>query len=211
MATPDQLARSLFPVGELTKDRVRDVAGRFGLRVATKPDSYDVCFIPDGDTAGYLAGRLPAVAGPIVDLAGRELGRHDGVWRFTIGQRRGLGLGTHERRFVVDLRPHTNTVVVGPRESLACRWIDLADVTWTVPEGPTADRSLSVQLRAHGRPLPARLEQRDGSWRVHLDEPAHGVARGQSAVLYDGGLCLGGGRISRADRPTLPSVDRLAG
>src|SRR5690606_30130839 len=94
VATPEQLAHSLFPVGELTKDEVRAIASERGLRVASKPDSYDVCFIPDGDTAGYLADRLPPAPGPIVDLDGRELGQHDGVWRFTVGQRRGLRLGT---------------------------------------------------------------------------------------------------------------------
>ncbi len=156
VATPDQLARSLFPVGELTKDRVRTLADELDLRVAGKPDSYDVCFIPDGDTAGYLAQRLPATPGPIVDLDGRELGQHDGVWHYTVGQRRGLRLGHHQRRFVVDLDASSNTVVVGPRDALACRWLDLDAPTWTVADGAPADRDgLTVQLRAHGRPLPA--------------------------------------------------------
>lgn len=208
VATAEQLAHSLFPVGELTKDRVREVADEHGLRVASKPDSYDICFVPDGDTAGYLADRLPAAPGPIVDLDGRELGRHDGVWHFTVGQRRGLRLGTHERRFVVDLDAARNTVVVGPREALACAWLDLDAPTWTRPDGaPTDVPGLAVQLRAHGRPLPARVEDRgDGAWRVHLDEPAHGVAVGQAAVLYDGDHCLGGGRITAAQRPVRTPV-----
>lgn len=203
VATPWQLARSLFPVGELTKDEVRTEAARFGLRVATKPDSYDVCFIPDGDTAGYLAGRLPVVTGPIVDVDGHGLGTHEGIWRFTVGQRRGLGLGSHQRQFVVDLDAATNTVVVGPRDALACRWLDLADPTWTTGAPPSSDTALTVQIRAHGRPLPARLDDRGGRWRVELAEPAHGVAIGQAAVLYDGDLCLGGGRIAAADRPAV--------
>jgi tRNA-uridine 2-sulfurtransferase len=203
VATPDQLARSLFPVGELTKAEVRAHAVDRGLRVADKPDSYDVCFIPDGDTAGYLADRLPVATGPIIDLDGTELGSHDGVWRFTVGQRRGLGLSSHQQHFVVDLDATANTVVVGPRDALACRWLDLAAPTWTTSGGAPVDHDdLVVQLRAHGRPLPARLEPRDGSWRIHLDEPAHGVAVGQAAVLYAGEYCLGGGRIAAAERPT---------
>ena len=202
VATPEQLARSVFPVGELTKDRVRAIAQERGLRASGKPDSYDVCFIPDGDTAGYLADRVPAAPGPIVDLDGHELGRHDGVWHYTVGQRRGLRLGHHERRFVVDLDATTNTVVVGPRDALACRWLDLDAPTWTTEDGaPVGAPGLTVQLRAHGRPLPARLTKVDGRWRVHLDEPAHGVAVGQAAVLYDGDHCLGGGRIVTAQRP----------
>jgi tRNA-uridine 2-sulfurtransferase len=210
VATPDQLAQSLFPVGELTKAEVRTHAVERGLRVADKPDSYDVCFIPDGDTAGYLADRLPAAPGPIVDLHGAEVGTHDGVWRFTIGQRRGLGLSSrsHRQHFVIDLDAVRNTVVVGPRDALACRWLDLAAPTWTTGDGALVDRDdLAVQLRAHGRPLPARLEPRDDGWRVYLDEPAHGIAVGQAAVLYAGDHCLGGGRIAAAERPArLPVI-----
>lgn len=204
VATPDQLARSLFPVGELTKAQVRAVAAERGLtRVADKPDSYEVCFVPDGDTASYLADRLPARPGPVVDLHGRVLGRHAGVWRYTIGQRRGLGLGTHERRFVVDLDATSNTVVVGPREALACTWLDLDTPAWATDAGaPIGREGLTLQLRAHGRAVPARVEPRPaGGLRVHLDEPAHGVAVGQAAVLYEGEVCLGGGRIAAAQRP----------
>ncbi len=206
VATAEQLAHSLFPVGELTKDEVRAAAAARGLRVADKPDSYDVCFIPDGDTAGYLADRLPRVRGDIVGLDGTRLGEHEGVWRFTVGQRRGLGLGTHERRFVVDLDPARNRVVVGPREALACRWVTLDDPTWTRRD-PTGATGLSVQIRAHGRPVPARLEDRgEDGLRAWFDEPVYGVARGQAAVVYHGDECLGGGRIARAERPALATA-----
>jgi tRNA-uridine 2-sulfurtransferase len=200
MATADELAHSRFPCGELTKDEVRAVAAERGLRVADKPDSYDVCFIPDGDTAGYLAGRLPEVTGEIVDLDGTVLGRHRGVWRFTVGQRRGLGLAHHERRFVVDLDATTNRVVVGPREALACRWLELDGASWIVGVAP--DGPVTVQVRAHGRPVAGRVV---GGDRVELDEAVHGVARGQAAVVYDatGEVCLGGGRIAAADRGAL--------
>jgi tRNA-uridine 2-sulfurtransferase len=120
-----------------------------------------------------------------------------------VGQRRGLGLGTHQRHFVVDLDATTNTVVVGPRDALACRWLDLAAPTWTTGAPPRPGADLTVQVRAHGRPLPAWLVDRGDGWRVDLGEPAHGVAVGQAAVLYDGDLCLGGGRIATADRSTV--------
>jgi len=210
VATAEQLARTLLPVGELTKDRVRGIATERGLRVADKPDSYDVCFIPDGDTAGYLAERVPAAPGPIVDLDGTPLGEHDGVWRFTVGQRRGLGLertpsspdGRVQRRFVVDVDPATRTVRTGPREALACRWAEVELPTWTTgerPEGP-----VRIQVRAHGRSVPGRVVDREGHGvRLELDEPVHGLALGQAAVVYDAAdaHCLGGGRVVRADRP----------
>jgi tRNA-uridine 2-sulfurtransferase len=201
MATQEQLDHTLLPVGELSKNEVRDLARRRGLRVAAKPDSYDVCFIPDGDTAGYLAGHLPAVPGPIVDVEGRVLGAHEGIWRFTVGQRRGLGLDHHERRFVVDLDAVRNTVVVGPRDALACRWADLDAATWIQgrpPEGP-----VRVQIRAHGATVPGRVVPTGEGVRLTLDVPVHGLAIGQAAVVYDEAdeVCLGGGRVTRAERP----------
>jgi tRNA-uridine 2-sulfurtransferase len=204
MATPDQLARTLLPVGELRKDEVRRLAGELGLRVADKPDSYDVCFIPDGDTAGYLAGRLPAAPGSIVELDGTVLGEHEGVWRYTVGQRRGLGLDHHERRFVVDVEADTATVVVGPRDALACRWAVLARPSWTTGAPPDGD--VRVQVRAHGASVRGRLAPSDeaGAVRVDLDEPVHGLAIGQAAAIYDASdeVCLGGGRVARAERPS---------
>ena len=203
MATPAQLAATLLPVGELTKEEVRARAAAAALRVADKPDSYDVCFIPDGDTAGWLGRELGERPGPVVDLDGTELGTHRGVWGVTVGQRRGLGLDHHERRFVVDVDADSATVVVGPRSALACRWVEVTSPTWTA--GPPADGALvRVQLRAHGATLPGRVRQLpSGRLRLELDEPAHGVAIGQAAVVYDAHdhACLGGGRITMADRP----------
>jgi tRNA-specific 2-thiouridylase len=216
VATPAQLARTLLPVGERTKADVREVARAAGFRVADKPDSYDVCFIPDGDTAGYLGARLPTRPGPIVDATdGAVLGTHDGVWRFTVGQRRGLGLtdappstpgGRPARRFVVDVDADSNRVLVGARELLACRWVELDAPSWTTGAAPTGP--VRVQVRAHGATVPGRVDP-DATGpgvRVVLDEPVHGVALGQAAVLYDEGdrHCLGGGRITHADRPALP-------
>jgi tRNA-uridine 2-sulfurtransferase len=201
VATPAQLDATLLPVGELDKDEVRRLAEDRGLRVAGKPDSYDVCFIPDGDTAGYLADRLPPAPGPIVDVDGTELGQHEGVWRYTVGQRRGLGLDHHERRFVVDVDAERTRVVVGPREALACRWVELASPTWTTGEAP--DGPVRVQVRAHGSSVPGRVVTAGATIRLELDEPVHGLALGQAAVTYDVAdrRCLGGGRVVRAERP----------
>jgi tRNA-uridine 2-sulfurtransferase len=142
-----------------------------------------VCFIPDGDTAGYLAGPAAPAPGPIVDLDGTELGRHDGVWRYTVGQRRGLGLDHHERRFVVDVDAERARVVVGPREALACRWVELTAPTWTTGEVP--DGPVRVQVRAHGSTVPGRVVTAGATIRLELDEPVHGLALGQAAVVYD--------------------------
>jgi tRNA-uridine 2-sulfurtransferase len=205
VATPRQLAATLLPVGELTKVEVRARAAAEGLRVAGKPDSSDICFIPDGDTTGWLGARLGKAVGPVVDLDGQVLGEHDGVWGVTVGQRRGLGLDHHERRFVVDVDADTATVVVGPRDALACRWVELPAVSWTVADAPVAGTTVRVQLRSHGATIPAVLERgQEGAFRLRLDAPAHGVALGQSAVVYDveDRVCLGGGRIGAAERPT---------
>lgn len=214
MATPAQLARTLLPVGEMAKPAIRALARELGLRVADKPDSYDVCFIPDGDTGRYLADRLPAAPGPIVDTDGRQVGQHDGTWRFTVGQRRGLRLtrstggASPERRFVVDVDPAASTVVVGPRDALACRWIEVDAPTWTVSSPPSG--RVHVQIRAHARAVSATLIG-DGPVRLELDEPVHGVALGQAAVVYDAAddRCLGGGTVTAADRPAgLPLAAR---
>ncbi len=233
VATAEQLAATLLPVGEHVKDEVRRLATAWNLRVADKPDSYDVCFIPDGDTAGYLATQLAPAPGPIVDVEGAEVGRHDGVWRYTVGQRRGLGLaGAHasgadrpEPRYVVEVDAASATVVVGARELLACRRIEVADPSWVAGRAPSGP--VRVQVRAHGASVPARVEAvlgdvpeavpGDGSEdgpgaavRLHLDVAVHGVATGQAAVVYDveDVHCLGGGRITGAQRPSIRERDR---
>jgi tRNA-uridine 2-sulfurtransferase len=203
MASEQQLAATLLPVGELTKAEVRARAQQAGMRVAAKPDSYDVCFIPDGDTAGWLAGQLGERPGPVVDVDGTHLGTHRGIWGVTVGQRRGLGLDHHERRFVVDVDATTDTVTVGPRSALACDWVDVAAPTWT-HRRPEPGEAVRVQLRAHGATTGARVVPGvAGEVRFEFDEPAFGLALGQAAVAYDldDHACLGGGRISGAHRP----------
>lgn len=200
MAQPEQLRHTLLPVGAYTKTEVRQIATEAGFRVAQKPDSYDICFIPDGDTVGYLEQRLSPSPGAIVDDDGTVLGAHEGVWRYTVGQRRGLGLDHHERRFVTDVDATTNTVTVGPREALACRWVSVANPQFTAT-APTAT-SLRVQIRAHGRAHAADVRRDGKTLHITFREPVYGVALGQAAVLYDtaNDECFGGGVITDADR-----------
>jgi tRNA-specific 2-thiouridylase len=191
-----QLRASMFPLGDSHKSQVRAEAADRGLRVADKPDSHDICFIPDGDTRGFLRDRLGGGEGPIVDaVSGRTLGTHGGAVGFTIGQRRGLHLhqpaADGAARYVVEVDVDRNTVVVGPPVLLRVSGFDVDRMRWT--GDPVGVGDVQVQIRAHGEAVPARLE---GS-RVALPQPLTGVAPGQIAVFYDSDLVLGSGRITR--------------
>ncbi len=199
----DQLAYSMFPLGGSIKDDVRTEAEQRGLLVASKPDSHDICFIPDGDTTGWLRERLGEQPGDIVDAeSGERLGSHQGTYGFTIGQRRGLALTTPaaegERRYVVDVDVATSTVFVGSAELLGIRVIDAIEPRWT--EVPIEDSwEGSVQVRAHGDALPATVTVAATAsgiaLRIELHEALRGVAPGQAAVLYDGTRVVGSGTI----------------
>jgi tRNA-specific 2-thiouridylase len=195
-----QLDRALFPLGGSTKDEVRAEAARRGLAVADKPDSNDVCFIPDGDTRAFLAGRLGPAPGSIVAEDGTPLGTHDGTYGFTIGQRKGLRVGAPagdgRPRYVLDIQPASRTVTVGPRESLDVRGIVAQRPVWTGCEPPGESRACLVQLRAHGEAHPATARLDGDLLLIRLQAPARGVARGQAAVLYDGDTVLGSGTIT---------------
>ncbi|MCC4267742.1 tRNA 2-thiouridine(34) synthase MnmA [Microbacterium schleiferi] len=198
----DQLAHCLFPLGSTpSKAVVRAEAEERGLTVAHKPDSHDICFIPDGDTKGWLAERVGVAEGPIVDRSGAQVGTHDGAHAYTVGQRRGLALGTPasdgKPRFVLEIRPVTNTVVVGPKEALATAEIAGSRVTWAGRAPDAASFACDVQIRAHADPVPARAEILDGEVVVTPDEPLDGVATGQTAVLYDGTRVIGQFTIDR--------------
>lgn len=199
----DQLAHSMFPLGDSLKDDVRAEARDRGLLVAEKPDSHDICFIPDGDTAGWLREQLGEKPGEIVDaLTGDRIGDHKGAYSYTIGQRRGLALTTPaeegERRYVVDVDVRTNTVFVGSADLLGIRTIEAVDPRWT-QQPWTSPFAAQVQVRAHGEPLRATvdIDQRgDGArWRITLHETLRGVAAGQAAVLFDGSRVLGSATI----------------
>jgi len=187
--TQERLRRSLFPLGDSTKDEVRAEASERGFAVAAKPDSHDICFIPDGDTAGFLARRLGARPGAIVDEQGAELGRHEGAHAFTVGQRRGLRLGRPAAdgrpRHVLRVSVAENVVVVGPRERLAVGSLRGRTPTWT--GRPVAGEWPGLaQVRAHGECVPARFAASGGGLSVRLDAPLLGVAPGQTVVAYDG-------------------------
>jgi tRNA-specific 2-thiouridylase len=202
--TGEQLARAMFPLGETTKDQVRKEAAERGLAVADKPDSHDVCFISDGDTRKFLRGQLGTVPGSIVDQGGQVVGHHDGSYGFTVGQRKGLRIGTPapdgRPRYVLDIEPVSNTVTVGPAEALGVDEIEAERPVWSGCHLPEEKLDCLVQLRAHGQVHQATAWLDAGTLRISLDEPARGVARGQAAVLYDGDSVLGSATITRAGR-----------
>ncbi|TYP85950.1 tRNA 2-thiouridine(34) synthase MnmA [Blastococcus xanthinilyticus] len=186
--TADQLAAAVFPLGGMTKDRVREIAAERGFAVATKADSHDICFIPDGDTRGFLARRLGSRPGPVVDAAtGATVGAHEGTYGFTVGQRRGLGVSTgdQEPRYVLGIEPVTRTVTIGTAELAGVDEITTAGATWT-SAAPALPLRAQVQLRAHGEPVPCEVVAgADGGLVIALDAVQRGVAAGQSAVLYE--------------------------
>jgi tRNA-uridine 2-sulfurtransferase len=202
--TRDQLRRAMFPLGGSHKQDVRAEAERRGLRVATKPDSHDICFIPDGDTAGWLRERLGTTTGEVVDHAtGAVLGTHQGAYGFTVGQRRGLRLGTPagdgRPRYVLDIEPVTGTVTVGPREELDVDRLEGIRPRWCGPV-PHGQVTGTVQLRAHGGEHRARVTVDGERVLVDLLDPAEGVAAGQAAVVYDGTRVVGSCTIASATR-----------
>jgi tRNA-specific 2-thiouridylase len=198
MLGPGELDHLRLPLGRLTKPEVRATAARLGLRTAAKPESFDVCFVPDGDTAGWLERRLGRRPGQVVDAGGQVLGGHQGAYRYTVGQRRGLGIAAPTPRYVLRVEPAAARVVVGDRSELAVRSVELEGATATdgrgLPPGPAR-----VRLRAHGQEARCRVvpgPEGSGRVRLDLDEPAAAVAPGQAGVLYDGDLVLGGGTVA---------------
>jgi len=182
-----ELSHALLPVGELTKAEVRAIASDLGLRTAAKPESMDVCFIARGDRTRFLTARTEARPGPVVDRAGTVLGSHDGVARFTIGQRRGHGVASGSPRYIVGLDASTATVTIGSHTDLLTHDITVRDLRFV--HEPPGERPLNVQTRAHGAALAGRLEDH----RVRLATPAPRVAPGQVVALYDHDQLVGGG------------------
>jgi tRNA-uridine 2-sulfurtransferase len=189
---PRFLDRLWFPLGEQTKDETRAQARGAGLAVAGRAESQEACFLAGGDYRDFLARHgLAPEEGPIVDAAGRELGRHDGFWRFTRGQRRGLGVATGEPLYALDTDARTNTVVVGPRDSLARTTVGVRSGRLFVP----VDR-VEAKLRYRSPSAPARVERFGDGFRLSLDRPVYGVAPGQTAVLYEDDVVVGAGMIA---------------
>jgi tRNA-specific 2-thiouridylase len=197
--TQEQLAGTVLPLGHLTKAQVRAEAARRGLAVADKPDSHDVCFIADGDTAGFLRERLGSQPGPVVDaVTGAVVGAHDGAYGFTVGQRRGLALDVPapdgRPRYVLGLQPVSRTVTVGPREALAVDEVRAQRARWL--DARPLPHSAAVQLQAHGRPSPCEVHADGDGWRLVLHAPVPRPAPGQAAVLYDGDRVLGSATVA---------------
>jgi tRNA-uridine 2-sulfurtransferase len=214
----DQLEHARFPLGELTKPEVREIARSLGLVTADKPESQEICFVPGGDYRDALrerAGWVPE-AGPMTDRDGTLLGEHHGVAAYTIGQRQGLGVALGEPRYVSRIDPLSNTITLGRREDLETRTIELERGTFVAGHAPRGTEPFRAEVRirhrttpiaATVRPRPAVVPTADGSraaggrpgsnWLVETDTPVWAAAPGQAAVLYDGEVVLGGGRIAR--------------
>ena len=196
----DQLEHARFPLGELTKPEVREVARGLGLATADKPESQEICFVPGGDYRDALrdrAGWSPA-PGPIVDLDGERVGEHGGSAGFTVGQRQGLGVALGAPRYVSRIDPLTNTITLGRREDLETRTVELERATFVAGAAPGRTFRASVRIRHRATPIPATVRVRAGRrLTVTTDEPVWAAAPGQAAVLYDGDEVLGGGRIGR--------------
>jgi tRNA-uridine 2-sulfurtransferase len=199
--TQEQLAWCRFPVGGLTKPEVREIARRADLRVAEKPESMEICFVPTGDYRRVLEERAPGSLreGDIVDEDGNALGRHGGFQGFTIGQRKGLKLAMAEPTYVTGLDPGQNRVIVGPREALAREELIAEKVVWGSRVAPAVGDKIpcAVQIRHRHTPVPATAEvEADGRVRVRFDRPVDAIAAGQAVALYDGEYVLAGGFIA---------------
>lgn len=207
----DELSRVILPLGDvISKTEVREEAERRGLGVSNKPDSYDICFIPDGDTQGFLRARLGESTGNIVDPEGNVLGTHRGYYEYTVGQRKGLGIDRPAEdgkpRYVLETRPATNEVVVGSATLLSIDTVMAKELTWLASDdagavistdwqemGTDDDQCLYAQMRAHGRPIPVvglTVESQAGTLEITLAEMVRGIAAGQSLVVYRGNRVL---------------------
>lgn len=198
--TPAQLERLRLPIGGYAKPEVREMARRFGLPVADKPDSQEICFVPSGHYADLVAARRPDAArpGPILNQAGAVVGAHAGIGRYTVGQRRGLGVRGTGPHYVVDVDPARNTLIVGGPEALLRRYVLVDRVNWIVPPPPPEE--VTVRVRHAAADVPARLLlDGDGRVAVEFETPQRAAAPGQAVAFYDGVRVLGGGIIEREE------------
>jgi tRNA-specific 2-thiouridylase len=191
----DLLEAVRFPLGDLHKEEVRALARDAGIRTWDKPDSHEICFVPDGDHRAFVERRGGAgPAGVVLDEDGHALGPHEGTHHFTIGQRKGVPGRDGRKRFVIHIEPDTGAVHTGPRERLRRDEIEIADVRW-LERVPASGSPCQVQIRHRARPVPARVTAGAGTARVVFDEPVFGASPGQAAVIYDGDVVMGGGWI----------------
>jgi len=199
------LPRVRFPLGSLTKEEVRAHASRLALTVWDKPESQDLCFVPDGDYAGFATKKLGETRGTahgaFVDLAGRTIGEHEGILHYTVGQRRGLGIAASERLYVIDIDAPGNTVTLGPRAALDCDGLVTGPMNWLLPAPPADGTRVTARIRYGHAGADAVIHVREaGAVEVRFDVPQPAVAPGQSCVLYDGERCLGGAPIASSIR-----------
>ena len=196
--TQELLAHTLFPLGELTKKEAREIAEKHGFVNANKPDSQDICFVPDGDYATVvekITGRTPE-PGDFVDKEGNVIGQHKGIINYTIGQRKGLGLAMGHPVFVCGICPENNTVVIGENEDLMKRGVLVKDFNWISGKTPAEPMRCTAKTRYRMKDQPATIYPMEGGGaRIVFDEPQRAITRGQSAVAYDGDVVLGGGVI----------------
>ncbi|WP_025898323.1 tRNA 2-thiouridine(34) synthase MnmA [Sneathiella glossodoripedis] len=203
--TQEQADYLRFPLGGLTKDETRALADKYNLAVAAKPESQDICFVPNGNYASVIERIRPGAGrkGDIVDLSGKVLGEHNGIINYTIGQRRGLGIAVGDPLYVVRLDPEGNRVVVGPREALLVSKLSLREMNW-IGDSPLDDAGTDVMIKVRSTqdPFPATVYGAANGWaEVHLPEPEAGVSAGQACVMYDGDRLLGGGWIAGTEAP----------
>lgn len=209
MLRQQELARIMFPLGDLHKARVRDMAAERGLVTANRPESQDICFVPDNDYRQFLRQEVPDVftPGPIIDQQGREIGQHQGLPQYTVGQRKGLGVQTGQAVFVTEIDPLRNALIVGPVEAAQRRQCEVKDVTFIGGEWPTAPFDCLVQVRIHSAPVAARIvplahEHEQARARIEFAQPQRAITPGQAAVFYHGDTVLGGGAIVRSEDET---------
>ncbi len=200
--TQEQLSRTLFPLGGLQKTEVREIAQRYGLALADKPDSQEICFVPGGDYKrfidAYLAEEgemLPDTAGELVTTAGQVIGRHAGIHNFTIGQRKGLGVATGAPLYVVEIKGHARQVVVGGGDELYSRTLRARDMNWIAVDGLTGPTRALAKIRNKHEAAPAVVEPAGNEVLVTFDEPQRAITPGQAVVFYDGEVVVGGGWI----------------
>ena len=205
-----QLSRLLFPIGHHRKEEVRRLAAEMGLPVADKPDSADICFIPDNDYRSFIAGRLAQSEGEIRDAGGRVVGRHRGVAAFTVGQRRGLGVALGEKRFVTAIDPGRSLVTIGSEEDLLADQLWAEDVNWVAGEPPPAGTAVEAKIRYRTPAAPAEVYPEGDGARVSFRRPQRAITPGQAVVFYQGEEVLGGGVIARTqDRGQPDESERL--
>jgi len=189
-----QLEHLLFPLGELSKEKARKIAGEMSLPTASRSESQDVCFIPDNDYRTFIAGHISFQPGDIVDIKGRVLGQHDGLAKYTVGQRQGLGLASDEPLYVIELDAANNRLVVGSKDQLLHSVLLASQLSWVSGKAPAGPISLTAKVRYKAPEVAAELDFNDGA-KLRFDEPQQAIAPGQSVVFYQDDFVLGGGII----------------